>query len=101
MATYSELFDLQAKGSLRNKVGVACVIAADAIRAEDVGTTNHVNRLLWAKAVMADPNREAERMMWGVLAANQAATSAAILAATDAAIQTAVNAAVNLFANGL
>ena len=34
MATYSELFGLWSNSALRNKVAVACVVAAEAIRTE-------------------------------------------------------------------
>lgn len=98
MATYAELYDLRSDSALRNRVLVACAIAAEAIRIEDSGAANHAARLTWSKAVFADPNREAERMLWAVLAANKSATVAQITGASDATIQTAVNAAVNLFA---
>lgn len=100
MATYAELFDLRADSALRNRIAVACVVAAEAIRSEDAATANHANRLLWAKAVFANPVGEAERMLWAVLAANKALSEAQIKGASDAAVQTAVNAAVNVFATG-
>lgn len=100
MATYAELFDLQANDGLRNKIAVACVIAAGNIRMEDAGVANHTNRLIWAAAVFADPMREATRMMWAVLAQNAAATVAQITGAADATIQSAVNAAIDVFATG-
>lgn len=98
MATYSELFDLKSNDTLKNKIAVACIIASEAIRTESAGTTNHAERLAWAKAVFANPAVESERMMWAVLAQNSAATVSQITNATDATIQTAVNNAVNVFA---
>jgi hypothetical protein len=100
MATYAELEQESRDGTLFLKVKVACFIAANTIAAEAGATTNHTNRLLWAKQVYQDPEREAKRMLWAVLAANQAATLAAIQAATDAQVQTAVNGAIDVFANG-
>lgn len=100
MATYAELFDLRANDGLRNKIAVACVIAAGNIRTEDPGTTNHANRLTWAAAVFTDPIREATRMMWAVLAQNSTLSVGQITGASDANIQTAVNAAIDVFATG-
>jgi hypothetical protein len=99
MATYAELLTASNNDTLRQKVRVACVIAAEAVRTEASATTNHTNRLAWAKAVFMNPESEGNRMMWAVLAQNAAATYAAIIGATDAAVQTAVNAAVDVFAS--
>jgi len=98
MASYAELYDLRANSALRNKVAVACVVAAQAIAVEDAGTANHAKRLAWAKLVFEDPEREAVRMLSAVLAANATATPAQISGASDATIQGAVNNAVNVFA---
>lgn len=101
MATYSELYDIATTDSaLRNKVTVACLVAADGIRAEIDTTPNHTNRLIWAKRTLENPERVGAEMMPAVLAQNKAATVAAITGATDATIQTAVDAAINLFATG-
>lgn len=100
MATYEELFDLNANDTLNNRVVVACVIAAESIRSEDAGTTNHANRLLWAADVLQDPKGESRRMLWAVLAQNSSNSVAQITGATDAQLQTAVNEAVDLFATG-
>lgn len=100
MATYSELLFASVNDTLKQKILVACVIAAETVRTEAGATANHANRLIWAKAVNANPENEAKRMMWPVLAQNQAQTLAVILAATDASVQTAVNAAIDVFATG-
>lgn len=101
MATYSELYNLGSTDSaLRNKVMVACIIAAEAIRIEDGGTANHSNRLIWAVRTLADPNSETTRMLWSILAQNSGATASQITNATDATIQSAVNNAINIFATG-
>lgn len=100
MATYQELRGLFAHNELKNKVEVACIVAAETIRGEDAGVTNHTNRLLWAKAAFASPRAVAGQMMMALLAANKDAATAAITGATDSAIQTKVDAAVDLFADG-
>lgn len=97
MATYAELLLLSENDTLRNKVRVACVIAAEKVRVEAVGTPNHDARLLWAKSVYASPESVTQRMLWAVLAQNAAATFAAISGASDATVQNAVDAAVNVF----
>lgn len=100
MATYVELRQLFGNDALRNKIEVAVIIAAEAIRTEDAGTANHANRLIWAKQAFENPTSVAVKMMMALLAANAAATVAAITGATDAVIQGLVNAAVNVFADG-
>jgi hypothetical protein len=100
MATYAELEQESRDGTLFLKVKVACFIAANTIASEAGATPNHANRLLWAKQVYNNPESEARRMLWAVLAANQAQTLAAIVGATDAQVQTAVNGAIDVFANG-
>lgn len=100
MATYSELRALFNHRDLQNKVQVACIIAAEAIRGESDQTANHANRLTWAKATFANPDAMAERILMSILAAYKTSTTATILGASDSAIQTAVDAAVNLFADG-
>lgn len=100
MATYAELRGLFGHNELKNKVEVACIVAAEAIRGEGSGVTNHTNRLLWAKAAFANPKAPAVQMVMALLAANKDATTATITEATDAAIQTKVDAAIDLFADG-
>jgi hypothetical protein len=101
MATYAELNDLAgADAGLRQRVRVACIVAAHAIAGEIDTTPNHANRLKWASSVMANPEAESVRMLWFALAANKAADVATIQAVTDAQIQTAVDGAVDLFAQG-
>ncbi len=100
MATYTELYSLNNKSALKNRVTVACMIAAEAIMAELVSTDNHANRLLWAKAVFANRKAKAEPMFWAVLAANADLDVEAIENALDPAIQTNVDAHIDLFADG-
>jgi hypothetical protein len=100
MATYTELRTLFNDPNLKDKVSVACTIAAIAINAEDSGTANHSNRVKWAKKVLMDPDGNADDMLRALIAQNASQTLATITGATDATILGAVNAAVNLFADG-
>ena len=100
MAGYAEIRGLFADSTLKNKVEVACIVAAEAIRGEDAGTTNHANRLVWAKEAFTSPSGTASKMWMALLAANKDLTVQQIQEATDAAIQTKVDAAINLFADG-
>ena len=95
MATYQELMDCSSDSGLRQRMAVACVIAAEAIRTNGSATTAQLN---WAREVYAAPTTMADKMMWPVLAQNAAVAKASILGATDAALQTAVSAAVAVFA---
>ncbi len=99
MATYEELFGLY-NSALRNRVRVACIIAAEMVMNEDSGTANHINRLIWAKSVFQNSDFEAKRMFLAVLAANNAVSVVNITGATDAAIQANVDDHIDLFADG-
>jgi hypothetical protein len=101
MATYIELRNLFGNGDLLNKIEVACLVAAAAIVAEDAGTSNHANRLVWARNTYTTPRAMAEKMLMAALAANKASTVAQITGATDATLQTIVDSSVNLFAVGV
>jgi len=98
MATYLELLGVSQDETLNKKVRVAVIIAAEAIRTDGTPPTNQAQRLLWAKSVFENPDAEAKRMVWAVLAANKDATTAQITGATDALVQTNVDAAVDVFA---
>lgn len=100
MATFTELKDLLNDAPLRDKCKVAGIIAADAIVKELDSTTNHANRLKWAKKMFADPDTQSFPLARAVIAANNAATLAQINGATDSQIQTAVNAVVDTLADG-
>ena len=100
MATYAELHGILGNEGFRNKVAVACLVAADNINSEPDVTDNHANRAIWAKAVFRDSQGMAEQVMPAVIAANDSASTAQILAATDSAILTNVNAVIDTFADG-
>lgn len=97
MATYIELRTAASNTTLRQRVAVACVVAANDIREEDPGTANHTARLAWAKSVYASPETVASSVLWSVLAQNAGLTIVQIEGASDAAIQTAVDAAIPAF----
>jgi hypothetical protein len=101
MATYAEIMGIVGGTSgdpLKLQIRVAIVVAANAILNEATGTTNHANRLIWAKEAVSSPDTEAQKMLWAVLAQNAALTVTQITTASDSAVQTAVNNAVNLLA---
>ena len=97
MATYIEITALINDSTLRQKIAVACIVAAENIRTEDAGTANHTNRLAWARRVYNSPTGVADEMIPSVIVQNRALTAAQITAATDTGIQTAVDAAVAAF----
>ena len=100
MATYTELRGLFGHGDLQNRIEVAIIVAAEAIRNEDAGTANHANRLVWAKAAFSNTLVIRDYMLMALLAANKALTVEQITGVSDAALQTAVNEAIDIFATG-
>lgn len=100
MAIYKELYNQQYNSELKNRVRIACIIAAETIMGEDGGTNNHANRLIWASSVFTSSKSEANRMYMAVIAANKDATIEQISSASDEAIQTNVDDHVDLFATG-
>ncbi len=90
MATYTELRDLFSDDTLRNRVEVAVIVAADGLLA---GTPT-TDQQKWATAVFDSPRREGNKAYMAVLAANSGATVAQIQSATDAAIQANVDSVV-------
>ena len=100
MATYTELYELRNDSAIKNKVVTACIIAAETVMNELGTVDNHVNRLLWAKGVFANPSAEANRMYMAILAANSDLSVAQIQGASDSAIQANINDHIDLFADG-
>ena len=100
MATYLELMGLFGHNDLLVKTEVACIIAAESIRSEDPGTTNHANRLIWAKKAFENPRAIRNQMLMAMLAANSDLDVSVITGATDAQIQAKVDAAIDVFADG-
>lgn len=100
MATLIEIKSLFTDPTLGDKVEAACVIVAEEIRAENNATTNHANRLIWAKTVWNNSGGARDAMLKALLGANNAVPLASITGASDSAILTAVRAAVDVFATG-
>lgn len=98
MATYLELLSAANNDTVRQKVRVACIIAAETVRGELTSVANHTARMAWAKAVFDNPEAMGNKMLWAVLAQNKSATLAAIQGASDTAVQNNVDAAIDLFA---
>ena len=98
MATLLELLKAAQNDDLKQKVRAACMIAANMIMKEDPPPVNHAVRLAWARSVYENPEAIGKKMLWAVIAQNNAVALSAITGASDAAVQTAVNAAVDLFA---
>jgi len=99
MATYAEILTASQNDVLRQKILVACVIAAEKVRTELSTVTNHAARLAWAKAAYANPEAAQKGMVMAVLAQNSTFTLAQIIGATDVTVQAAVDAAVDVFAS--
>jgi hypothetical protein len=94
MATYAQMYDVWQSEGLRKSVVIACLKASNDILAEDPGTTNHANRIVWAKAVIQDPFLKALEMSSGVV------MNAVIQTGTyvDNDVQFVVNSLVDTFA---
>ena len=101
MATYDELLSIATTGNaFIARLQVAAVMSANKIRVEANTVPNYANRQKWAKAAFQNSANAGRDLLWPVLTANAAQTSAAILSASDAAIQAAVDAAVDVLAQG-
>ncbi len=97
-ASLLEIFSLMNDPTLTQKAQAACLSASVAIKYEDPGTANHVNRLLWAQSALIDPVREAPRALRYLIAAAAAdgKTSVEIQDLIDATFQNYVNASVDV-----
>lgn len=100
MADYSELVDLMRDQEMVEKAAVAVIVATETVRTESGATTNHANRLLWAKEALDNPLAMAKRMWPSAIAQNKSATVGQITGATDAAIQSNIEAVIDIFATG-
>ena len=97
MATNAEFMEFVKDSGLQDRMPYAIVLAAEGIRTEDVGTANHVVRLVWAGQALRNPESMVKAMLWAVLARNPAATLAQIKDATDDTLNTQVAEAVVMF----
>lgn len=100
MAAYDKLYELWYESSLKNRVTVAVIVAAQAVQDEDPATANHANRLLWSQQAFENPVMAASPIYRVILAVNKDLSQEAILGASDASVQAAVDAAVDTFATG-
>lgn len=99
MATLQEIWNLHQQATvLKSRTAAACATAALAVFAEDVGTTNHAARLVWANSALRDADAMAAQMFWGVL--GNPTVQAAGDATTDGDLQWVVSNLVNTFATG-
>ena len=98
MATLIEQYNiLFSDNSLKNRVTMACVVSAKTIFGEDVGVTNHANRLIWATACFAEPTRIGYTMFKSAIQLMSDLSN--IDTVTDTAIQNAVTGLVDEMAN--
>ena len=109
MATYSDIRSLLWNDdALRNRIAVACTIAADQVAADSANfpTATADSALIaareaWAVSVFDSPEAAGRRMTISVIAANNTLSVAQIQGASDAAIQSRVDARVDLMATRL
>lgn len=113
MATFAELYqiiglEVEDAPTLRRKVAVAVLVAANAIARGDDDEAPfsqedgaHELRVRWAASALACQDDIISRVFRSAVCANTAASKAQILAASDAAIQSSVNAIIDTLAAGL
>ena len=87
MATYLEIRVLFGDSDLLERVEVAVLIATN-------GLADNAANNAWVEAVFSSPCKEAQKVLMGVLAVNNASTVEAIQGSTDAILQSHVNAIV-------
>lgn len=99
MATYIETWNLRfVSSNLKCRTAVAVAKAAQDIINESPATTNHANRVIWAKEALLDCMAKAEQMLWPVV--SNATIASAGESATDSDIQFVVNSNIDSFATG-
>lgn len=112
MATHAELNAIMTESvvgaqALREKVFVACVIAASIIvEGEDTAdppwaTGNHAQRLKWVDRLLSMPYSTTKEIFSLVVAANASSPQAGILSASDAVIQGNVNEMIDALSTNL
>lgn len=95
MATLAEQRTAAEDSNLRIKVQQALIVSAQKVIDEAPATTNHANRLLWAKRLIPPPDVEIVKTLMYIIAKNNTLTLAQILAVTDAQVQAAVDGSVD------
>jgi hypothetical protein len=97
MATLSEIYGIRYDNTnLKKKVTSAVAKSAADVIAEDPGTTNHADRLVWARSTILNTPQAAEVMMWYI--AQNASINASPDTATDNDILFVVNSVIDLIA---
>ena len=96
MATLAEIANLAQDESFISRIAAAVGKAATDVINEDPGTTNHANRLLWAKGAMANIDSVTPAYAWTIV--QNATIQTAGVEATDNDIQFVVNSNVNSWA---
>lgn len=105
MATLVELYNLWKAdgGALTARFIGACLVAAHQISGEDPGTPNHVNRVLWANAILsgveATVTAKATEILRYAIASNATLQSQGA-GVTDNDVQFIVNGLIDTFATG-
>jgi len=97
MATYEQIYDIWDGDKLKKEIVIAILKAAQDILNEDLGTTDHANRIKWANAALNDP------YLWGIKMSVAVITSATIQSGTytDGDVQYLINSAINTFADNI
>ena len=97
MGTLAEDYNTRYTDSpLRNRICTAIARRAQVVLGEDADTTNHANRLIWAKRVIAGGTQdEAEKFMWPIIG-----LSTINGASSDNDLLWAVDQFIDLFATG-
>jgi len=96
----TEIKALYNDSNLQDAIEVEVVQAALDIIAEDVGTANHANRLIWAKQALGAPTQAMKNILPAVIVQNRSLTVGQVQGASAAAILSAVNTVINVFADG-
>lgn len=91
-----DVYNLKSNAEFKARIAAAVASAANDILNEDPGTTNHAERVVWAKAAMKDAEGSAEQMLWSVVQNPTIQTNG--LASSDNDIQFVVNSNVDYFA---
>jgi hypothetical protein len=94
-------YNLAYSGQLPKRVCAACWTSAAYILNEDSGTTNHANRVLWAKAVLQEDVGGTMIKRLTIDCAQNSTIAAAGEAAQDSDIQWVVDSRINYYADGV
>lgn len=104
MATYQELKLLSNDSTLIDRLTTAIAITAYNVGQEvapgsppDPTDATYVARRRWAKETLYNPDGQARRVIWLLLAQYNNLSTAQILSSSDASLQTAVDNALELF----